>query len=226
MAATKRMAAVAVALTTCIMVFHASSTMRAVGMKSTVSTRALNTRCVAPRAEALPSRRAFGHGMIAATGLSLMGRQARAVAPEPICGDSCTSGIDDIPLQTTISGLKYRDIKVGSGDPPPKAFNVVVHYTLMVQTPNGPKEFFSSIDGGRPLDIRIGTGMVIPGLDEGLATMRTGGIRRLYIPGKLSFPKGVKAKPGSPSVPPFSDIIADVQLIYIPGNMYTFTRPG
>lgn len=34
---------------------------------------------------------------------------------------------------------------------------------------------------------------VIPGLDEGLKTMSTGGVRRLYIPGELAFPKGLPA---------------------------------
>ena len=38
---------------------------------------------------------------------------------------------------------------------------------------------------------------VIPGLDEGILTMRSGGVRRLYIPGDLAFPSyyaGAKAE--------------------------------
>ena len=31
---------------------------------------------------------------------------------------------------------------------------------------------------------RVGSGQVVPGLDEGLLTMRPGGVRRLYIPGE------------------------------------------
>lgn len=34
---------------------------------------------------------------------------------------------------------------------------------------------------------------VIEGLDEGLLTMASGGVRRLYIPGELAFPKGLPA---------------------------------
>ena len=56
--------------------------------------------------------------------------------------------------------------------------------------------FDNSLEKGKPNDIRI-TGLgpggdtnVIPGLDEGILTMRSGGIRRLYIPGELAFPKG------------------------------------
>jgi peptidylprolyl isomerase len=49
---------------------------------------------------------------------------------------------------------------------------------------------------GKPYDIRLGAGNVIPGLDEGISTMRSGGLRRLYIPGSLAFPKGLRAAAG------------------------------
>ena len=63
--------------------------------------------------------------------------------------------------------------------------------------------FDNSLEKGKPNDIRI-TGLgpggdtnVIPGLDEGVLTMRSGGIRRLYIPGELAFPKGLASAPVS-----------------------------
>ncbi len=37
---------------------------------------------------------------------------------------------------------------------------------------------------------------IVAGLDEGLASMKVGGLRRLYIPGNLSFPKGLPSGPG------------------------------
>ena len=37
---------------------------------------------------------------------------------------------------------------------------------------------------------------VVAGLDEGVATMKTGGLRRIYVPGNLSFPKGLPSGPG------------------------------
>ena len=75
---------------------------------------------------------------------------------------------------------------------------------------------------GKPNDVRI-TGLgqgetnVIPGLDEGILTMRSGGVRRLYIPGDLAFPKGLASAPGRPRISPFSPVVFDVKLLYIPG---------
>jgi peptidylprolyl isomerase len=83
-------------------------------------------------------------------------------------------------------------------------------------TPDG-RVFASSLGKGKGYDIRVGTGQVIPGLDEGLTTMKSGGIRRLYIPGNLSYPKGLPAGPGRPRVMPASPVVFDVQLLLIPG---------
>ncbi|KAK9823119.1 hypothetical protein WJX72_000404 [[Myrmecia] bisecta] len=131
-----------------------------------------------------------------------------------LCEAECQASLDRLQTVTTASGLKYVDIKVGSGPSPPTGFQVVANYVAM--TPNG-RVFDSSLDKGSPYDIRIGAGQVIPGLDEGVATMKVGGLRRLYIPGPLSFPKGLPAGPGRPRVPPASPVIFDVQLLYIPG---------
>ena len=60
----------------------------------------------------------------------------------------------------------------------------------------------------------------IPGLNEGLKTMQPGGVRRLYIPGALGFPKGLASGPGRPRVPPLSDVVFDVKLLLIPGVDY------
>jgi FKBP-type peptidyl-prolyl cis-trans isomerase 2 len=68
-----------------------------------------------------------------------------------------------------------------------------------------------------PVRRRVGAGQVVPGLDEGLLTMQPGGIRRLYVPGALAFPKNLKAAPGRPAILAFTPVVFDVQLLYIPG---------
>jgi len=48
---------------------------------------------------------------------------------------------------------------------------------------------------------------------------RTGGFRRLYIPGNLAFPQPLKAAAGRPSVPARSPVVFDVKLLYVPGEL-------
>jgi peptidylprolyl isomerase len=139
-------------------------------------------------------------------------------APAPLlCDAACAAALErpGAPeLVTTPSGLQYREIVVGTGPKPSVGFQVVCDYIAM--TPAG-RVFANSLDNGKPYDVRVGAGQVIPGLDEGLLSMRVGGVRRLYIPGGLAFPKGLKAAAGRPSVPPGSPVVFDVALRYIPG---------
>lgn len=133
-----------------------------------------------------------------------------------LCDAECAAKLEGIEAVTTPSGLQYKDIVVGSGPNPPIGFQVVVHYVAMTPAPQL-RVFDSSLDKGKPYDVRVGAGQVVKGLDEGLLSMKPGGLRRLYIPGPLSFPKGLKAAAGRASVPPGTPVVFDVQLLYIPG---------
>ena len=52
--------------------------------------------------------------------------------------------------------------------------------------------------------------------------MRTGGIRRVFIPGNLGFPKGLPSGPGKPRIAPGAPLIFDVELVYCPGEVGLF----
>eukprot|EP01026_Neomeris_dumetosa_P033222 TRINITY_DN2645_c0_g2_i6.p2 TRINITY_DN2645_c0_g2~~TRINITY_DN2645_c0_g2_i6.p2 ORF type:complete len:215 (-),score=27.05 TRINITY_DN2645_c0_g2_i6:159-767(-) len=143
--------------------------------------------------------------------LNLNSQSARAA---DLCDADCVTALDGIEMITTSSGLQYKDIIVGKGPTPKVGFQVVCNYVAM--TPEG-KVFDSSLEKGNPYDIRVGAGSVVAGLDEGLLTMRPGGIRRIYVPGQLAFPNGLKSGPGRPRILPNSPVIFDVQLLYIPG---------
>ena len=39
---------------------------------------------------------------------------------------------------------------------------------------------------GAPYYIRVGSGAIIPGVDEALLSMKTGGVRRVYVPGEVA----------------------------------------
>ncbi len=107
---------------------------------------------------------------------------------------------------TTSSGLKYWDIKKGTGATAVKGKTVKVHYTGWLA--DG-KEFDSSLDLGEPIEFVLGSGRVIPGWDEGVAGMKAGGKRQLRIPPEL----GYGARGAAPSIPPNATLIFDVQMI-------------
>ncbi len=109
---------------------------------------------------------------------------------------------------TTPSGLKYRDIKVGTGPSPENGQLVFVHYTGKLE--NG-RKFDSSRDRGTPFAFRLGVGEVIKGWDEGIATMKVGGQRELVIPPEL----GYGAQGAGGVIPPNATLIFDVELIRI-----------
>ncbi len=107
----------------------------------------------------------------------------------------------------TASGLKYEDTTVGTGASPKTGQRVTVHYTGTLT--NGTK-FDSSRDKGTPFTFVIGTGAVIKGWDEGVATMKIGGKRVLYIPAAL----GYGSRANGP-IPANSDLIFEVELISV-----------
>src|SRR5947208_8795826 len=91
---------------------------------------------------------------------------------------------DETKIITTDSGLKYIDLKVGTGDKAKKGDKVQVHYTGWLK--NG-KKFASSVDSGKPLEFELGADEVIKGWDEGVAGMKSGGKRKLIVPSKLAY---------------------------------------
>ena len=133
-------------------------------------------------------------------------RIAEVAAPESEVA-SAASDLDS-DYVTTQSGLKYRDIKVGTGDTPETRQLVTVHYTGTL--PNG-KQFDSSLKRGEPFTFPIGAGRVIKGWDEGVASMKVGGKRELVIPANLAY--GDSGVPGV--IPPRSTLIFEVELLDI-----------
>ncbi|MBA3812916.1 MAG: FKBP-type peptidyl-prolyl cis-trans isomerase [Alphaproteobacteria bacterium] len=121
----------------------------------------------------------------------------------PIIACNCAK---EAKAVTNPSGLAYEDIKVGEGATPQKGQKVTVHYTGWLQDKT---KFDSSVDRGEPFTFTLGKGEVIPGWDEGVATMKVGGKRKLTIPPELAY--GVRGAPGA--IPANATLIFDVELL-------------
>jgi peptidylprolyl isomerase len=102
---------------------------------------------------------------------------------------------------TTPSGLKYIEVKVGTGASPVLGDSVSVKYS-------------GWLTDGKPFDsgvykFPLGKGRVIKGWDEAVATMKVGGQRKLIIPPHLAY--GERGFPGA--IPPNAILLFDVELV-------------
>jgi peptidylprolyl isomerase len=109
---------------------------------------------------------------------------------------------------TTPSGLKYVDLKVGTGATPQTGQTCFMHYTGWL---TDGKKFDSSRDRNQPFPFPIGMGKVIKGWDEGVASMKVGGQRKLIIPPQLGY--GERGAGGV--IPPNATLIFDVELLEV-----------
>jgi peptidylprolyl isomerase len=123
--------------------------------------------------------------------------------------DTTVIGGKTVPLKSSPDGLKYYDIKTGTGPNPKNGQTVSVQYTGTLL--DGTK-FDSSYDhGGKPIDFPIGVRAVIKGWDEGVPPMKVGGKRRLVIPGPLAY----GPNPPTPTIPPDATLVFDIELVAV-----------
>ena len=108
--------------------------------------------------------------------------------------------------KTTASGLKYIVTRPGAGPKPTQGTSIKVHYAGRLTDGTS---FDNSYNRGEPIEFKVGTGMVIPGWDEGLLDMTKGEKRTLIIPPNLAY--GPDGRP--PVIPQNATLIFDVELV-------------
>jgi peptidylprolyl isomerase len=150
----------------------------------------------------------------------------------------------------TAFSLRYQDYKIGTGPEAEPNKMYKVHYTGWLAS-DGHK-FDSSFDhpgppvmdkdgkpvmgddgkpkrgDPQPMAFPQGMGRLIPGFDQGVAGMRIGGKRRIFIPWQLAY--GARGRPGPdaahPGIPPKADLIFDVELVEVTDMPTPPSRPG
>jgi FKBP-type peptidyl-prolyl cis-trans isomerase FkpA len=120
----------------------------------------------------------------------------------------CADDKKEEKVITTNSGLKYIELKEGTGTPAKAGDNVSVHYTGWLK--DG-KKFDSSVDRKEPFNFTLGVGMVIKGWDEGVQGMKAGGKRKLIIPAELGYGK----RGAGNVIPPDAELTFEVELLKI-----------
>lgn len=116
------------------------------------------------------------------------------------------------PLQTTASGLKWVDLTPGTGAAPVRGHKVSVLYRgWLYQDGKAGKGFDQSQDRGNPFRFPVGTGMVIPGWDEGVMAMKVGGKRLLVVPPQL----GYGERGAGDVIPPNATLLFEVELLAV-----------
>lgn len=120
--------------------------------------------------------------------------------PDPL-EDYFRSLRDKENVKRTASGLHYRIMDPGYGEPPKADSTVVVSFT-------------GRLPGGEPIPsvtrtrVRLKLSELLPGLREGIQLLRVGGKALLYLPPALSFPE----KDWPADVPRAAPIVLFVEL--------------
>jgi FKBP-type peptidyl-prolyl cis-trans isomerase FklB len=109
-------------------------------------------------------------------------------------------------VTTTVSGLQYEVMKMGSGDKPKETDEVTVHYH---GTLTDGKVFDSSVERGEPATFPLNG--VIKGWTEALQLMPIGSKFKIFLPSDLAY----GAQGAGEMIGPNETLVFEVELLKI-----------
>jgi FKBP-type peptidyl-prolyl cis-trans isomerase FkpA len=118
-------------------------------------------------------------------------------------------GAGSLRGETTASGLQFRTIEAGKGDPIKAVDGVLIEYEGRLEDGT----VFDTSEGRGPTPMIAG--QVIPGFAVALTKMQKGGRYRIKIPSELGY--GATPQPGSP-IPPNANLEFDVHVVQVVPN--------
>ena len=117
----------------------------------------------------------------------------------------------EVPSTPPPTELEVSDIVVGDGELACTGDVVAMEYVGVTYADG--EQFDASWDRGEPFSFELGSGMVIPGWDQGIVGMRQGGRRQLVIPAELAYgDQGAGA-----DIPPGAALVFVVDLVGVTG---------
>lgn len=131
-------------------------------------------------------------------------------------GAQSRSGSGAITLPAgELESLVVIDVVVGEGDPVQNGDTAIVHYAGWLYDPDASNRRGAEFDSSRgtgTFRFQIGAGRVIRGWDEGVAGMRPGGRRLLFLPPEYGY--GARGTPDG-TIPPNASLVFDVELLEV-----------
>lgn len=152
---------------------------------------------------------------VGVVGMKVGGKRALVIPSELAYGKQGAGA--DIPPNATLKfviQLKKIDrvqitvLKTGHGNPIKSGDTISVHYK---GTLSDGKQFDSSYDHGQPMTLTLGRPGLIPGFTAGLAGMKLGEKRRVWIPSAMAY--GERGAGGV--IPPNANLTFELELVQV-----------
>ena len=145
----------------------------------------------------------------------LVGSAASVIAPPAFARDEQMLRVgqeqpltdrDNVQFQTLSSGVKVQQLRPGDGNSVGRSSTIAVEATGRLLNLNG-VQFYSTKRlagadalGGAEQILRLGTGSVVPGLEQGLQGAKKNEIRRIIVPSNLGYSETSDLEPIPPTI--------------------------